>query len=118
MDIGKLDQMNSVYSLIYIIFKNYCSSLGCANCKYCNTILKNKYLCELDGLSNPIDKLLKLLPPKPHTTTKHPLWDVFMRECNNHYIYGRFDCCSGCKFKDSNTNTCVFKNMWENMKRC
>ena len=119
--------MNEVYNLIYVIVKNYCISTGCENCSFYEPNIQPRTLikrCILTLYVNPLDRLSSILRGKsvcvsPSPTVKQ-LWDVFMKHCNNHFIYGRFDCCSGCKFRVTKAATkyCLLDPIWRTMKRC
>ena len=115
------DINNPVYSLLYSVIRNHCMSINCEECEHyehssiiTSRVIKGKfYCCYIYRCASPLDKLLLLIPNSKSVISVHPLWNVFMKHCNKHYIYGRFDCCKGCKFY--NNNVCDFTDIWRHM---
>ena len=102
------------HSVVYVISKNYCLQYDqCDNCKLKGVSMKRFkfYLCKLKTQA-PIDNLISYKIRQIDGI--HPLWKSIMKNCNDHYVYGRVGCCNGCKFYIE--QQCVFNGIWENIR--
>lgn len=95
------------YLIAYQIGINSCFSVEC--CSECDAY--DDFKCRFRDPALPaIDKLAML-------QSKHnpnPIWNLILKHCNQHFRYGRFDCCDGCKFCiDPKIKECLFDTIWD-----
>lgn len=110
----------AVYTLLYIIIKNHCTAITCSNCVHYDgdhiKLMKGAlFKCKAFKNYSAYDKIVSIIPSNGR---KHSLWNVFLKHCNDHYIFGRSSCCIGCKFYVSSETRCIFNDIWNNIRLC
>lgn len=107
--------MNSLYDIVFMMARNFCySNIFCETCsRRCKRDFLSKkvpkYLCRLKSNNCLVDNIISIMSDYSYPK-KNPLWDILLKECNEHFRYGRFDCCYNCKFYKE--KLCFFSMVW------
>ena len=96
------------------MIRNFCYADTCSTCEHAEILFNKpvKFLCRIKQSNCMIDCVSSIMSNYKYPK-KNPLWDILLKECNEHYIYGRFDCCHGCKFH--NGSSCIFQIVWNKL---